>query len=45
MANPEHVKILKQGAEVWNRWREGSPEIRLAELHRVVSQRQNGVCG
>ena len=22
MANPEHVEILKQGVEVWNRWRE-----------------------
>jgi TIR domain-containing protein/pentapeptide repeat protein len=21
MANPEHLKILKQGAEVWNKWR------------------------
>jgi hypothetical protein len=21
MANPEHVEMLKQGAEIWNRWR------------------------
>jgi hypothetical protein len=27
MANPEHVEILKQGVEVWNRWREGNPEV------------------
>jgi hypothetical protein len=26
MANPEHLKILKQGVEVWNKWREENPE-------------------
>ncbi|HKP51428.1 MAG TPA: toll/interleukin-1 receptor domain-containing protein [Chloroflexia bacterium] len=25
MANPEHLKILKQGVEVWNKWREEIP--------------------
>ncbi len=28
MANPEHLKILKQGVEVWNKWREENPEIK-----------------
>lgn len=28
MANEEHLKILKQGVKVWNRWREDNPKIR-----------------
>lgn len=28
MANPEHLKIIKQGAEVWNEWREKNPAIK-----------------
>ena len=28
MANPKHLNLLKQGVEVWNRWREQNPEIR-----------------
>ena len=27
MANPEHVKILKEGVEAWNKWREENPGI------------------
>lgn len=27
MANPEHVEILKQGVEVWNRWREANKDL------------------
>ncbi len=36
MANPEHVKILRQGVPVWNRWHR-SPEVKpdLKEAHLV----------
>jgi uncharacterized protein YjbI with pentapeptide repeats len=27
MANPEHLAILKQGEQKWNRWRKAHPEI------------------
>jgi hypothetical protein len=27
MADEEHVALLKQGVEVWNRWREENPNI------------------
>lgn len=28
MANPEHVEILKQGVDLWNKWRKENPEIK-----------------
>jgi uncharacterized protein YjbI with pentapeptide repeats len=28
MANPNHIKILKQGIEIWNSWRQRFPEIK-----------------
>jgi TIR domain/Pentapeptide repeats (8 copies) len=28
MANPEHLEILKQGVERWNKWREEHPDVR-----------------
>ena len=28
MANPKHLKILKQGVEQWNKWREEHPGVR-----------------
>jgi hypothetical protein len=37
MANEEHLKILKQGIEVWNQWRRDNPNTRpdlsRADLH------------
>lgn len=37
MANPEHLNLLRQGVEVWNRWRKEHPEIQPdlsgADLH------------
>ena len=27
MANSEHVKIIKQGADTWNEWRKNNPDI------------------
>ena len=36
MANPEHLEILKQGVEGWNKWRsenpENSPDLVSADL-------------
>jgi hypothetical protein len=38
MANPEHLAILKQGVEVWNRWRDQNvtltPDLREMLLYR-----------
>jgi hypothetical protein len=28
MANDEHVKMLTQGADVWNAWREENPDVK-----------------
>jgi len=28
MANPEHLRILEQGVQVWNAWRDRNRDIR-----------------
>lgn len=40
MANPEHLKIIKQGVEVWNEWREKNPAI-TPDLSRADLIRAN----
>ena len=40
MANPEHLNILKQGVEVWNRWRKKNPDV-VPDLSEAVLQRAN----
>jgi hypothetical protein len=27
MADPEHVRILRQGVEQWNRWKKEHPDV------------------
>jgi hypothetical protein len=50
MANEEYLAILRQGVEVWNRWREENPDIRVnlseadlrgADLSRARLNRAN----
>jgi hypothetical protein len=40
MANPEHLQILKQGAEVWNAWRSEHKDI-TPDLYRADLTRAN----
>jgi CheY-like chemotaxis protein len=45
MADEEHLKILKQGVEVWNRWREENidltPDLSYADLNRANLSKAN----
>ena len=38
MANPEHLRILKQGVEVWNQWRKDHPAIKPDLSEAVLSR-------
>lgn len=42
MANPEHLEILKQGVEVWNKWRDENPLIEpdLSRYHNRIGKLQ-----
>lgn len=40
MANPEHVKILKQGVEVWNKWRGQNSHI-IPSLNKADLRGEN----
>ncbi len=40
MANQEHLKILKQGVEAWNEWREKNPKIK-PDLYEAVLRGAN----
>jgi uncharacterized protein YjbI with pentapeptide repeats len=35
MANPEHLGILKQGVDAWNRWREANPQVWRCNLEEA----------
>jgi uncharacterized protein YjbI with pentapeptide repeats len=41
MANEEHLAILKQGIEVWNKWRKDHPEILRPSLSEANLQGMN----
>ena len=34
MANPEHLKILKQGVKAWNKWMQENPHV-IPDLHQA----------
>jgi hypothetical protein len=46
MANPEHLAILKQGVEAWNRWRlehvDIRPDLTDADLARAGKRKKSG---
>ena len=39
MANPEHLEILKQGVEQWNKWRKEHPEVSDRTSQRGARER------
>ncbi len=43
MANPEHLKILKQGVKVWNKWREEEIWIKPDLSNSVIEENETGI--
>jgi uncharacterized protein YjbI with pentapeptide repeats len=45
MANPDHLDIIKQGVDVWNKWREENygiePDLAQADLHELEFKEAN----
>ena len=45
MANPDHLDIIKQGVDVWNKWREENygiePDLSQADLHELEFKEAN----
>lgn len=45
MANPEHLEILKQGVDIWNKWREENPntipDLKEADLKKTFLEKIN----
>lgn len=43
MANPEHLAILNQGVEVWNKWRKEHPghetDLAKADLENLFQEK------
>ncbi len=42
MANEEHLKILKQGVEAWNRWRQENPDVQPDLVEADLSEADLG---
>lgn len=44
MANPEHLKILKQGVIAWNSWRQKNPDVKPDLCNLAIYQDYKTIC-
>ena len=44
MANKEHLKILKQGVEAWNKWREENPDVKPDLCNLAIYKENSEIC-